>query len=266
MVGGKPSPQQYQRGDSGVCPTLPDSSGRRSSLMSPLAHRVQPGPGSSTLAGCCASPVPPLTCSLYSLRLRMTAVICWSMKMRMVTRTAGTVDTRQSHHGLAPKGKMIQPRAGFVGCGEQKGHRNCHPSVGCVAQLGDRTSPGCSGWSPAGTQGCSIWGKEEHPLGSLSHQPPQGQPGSDRAGDCSWAPQAGMGGHGPRSHWKSWHYTWVAARLRRCLRVQVLLALLHTQGGEPKPRLELVAPAPVRAVPRHGWYRTGPGYLQPASL
>lgn len=61
-----------------------------------------------------------LTCSLYSLRLSMTAVICWSMKMRMVTRMAGTADTRQTHHGLAPKGKTIQPRAGFVGCREQR--------------------------------------------------------------------------------------------------------------------------------------------------
>lgn len=92
-------------------------------------------------------PVPclPLTCSLYSLRLRMTAVICWSMKMRMVTRTAGTADTKQTHHGLAPNGKTIQPRAGFVGCGEQKGHCSCHPPVGSVAQPGDRASPRCPG-------------------------------------------------------------------------------------------------------------------------
>lgn len=111
-------------------------------------------------------PCPPLTCSLYSLRLRMTAVICWSMKMRMVTRTAGTTDTRQTHHGLAPKGKMIQPRTGFVGCGEQKGHDSCHPPVGSAAQPGDRTRPGCPGWSPLGTQGCSTQGEEEHPLSS----------------------------------------------------------------------------------------------------
>lgn len=117
-------------------------------------------------------PCPPLTCSLYSLRLRMTAVICWSMKMRMVTRMAGTTDTRQTHHGLAPKGKTIQPRAGFVGCGKQKGHGSRHPPVGSAVQLGDGTSPGHPGWSPVGTQGCSTWGEEEHPLSSWG---------------CSWA-------------------------------------------------------------------------------
>lgn len=63
---------------------------------------------------------PPLTFSLYSLRLRMTAVICWSMKMRMVTRTAGTAAARQTHQGLAPKGRTIQPRLGFVGYRRQK--------------------------------------------------------------------------------------------------------------------------------------------------
>lgn len=102
-------------------------------------------------------PCPLLTCSLYSLRFRMTAVICWSMKMRMVTRTAGTADTRQTHHGLAPKGKTIQPRAGFVGCGEQEGHGSCHPLVGCAVQLGDGTSPRCPGWSPIGTRDAPPW-------------------------------------------------------------------------------------------------------------
>lgn len=122
-------------------------------------------------------PGPLLTCSLYSLRLRMTAVICWSMKMRMVTRTAGTADTRQTHHGLAPKGKTIQPRAGFVGCGEQEGHGSCHPLVGCAVQLGDGTSPRCPGWSPTGTQGCHLGSGRASSLilgmqlGRVSHQP-----------------------------------------------------------------------------------------------
>lgn len=167
-------------------------------------------------------PCPLLTCSLYSLRLRMTAVICWSMKMRMVTRTAGTADTRQTHHGLAPKGKTIQPRAGFVGCGEQEGHGSCHPLVGCAVQLGDGTSPRCPGWSPTGTQGCPTLGVEEHPHSSWGcswaeclTSPPQGHPSCGRAGCCSWTPQARSWACARDSRWKRWPWAAMMVSPRR---------------------------------------------------
>lgn len=58
---------------------------------------------------------PPFTSSLCSLRLMMTAVICWSMKMRMVQRRAGIDAARTVHHGLGPIGLMNQPRSSLVG-------------------------------------------------------------------------------------------------------------------------------------------------------
>lgn len=60
-------------------------------------------------------PYPGLTCSLYSARLRMTAVICWSMKMRIHSSRAGRAAATLSHQGLAPKGDTSQPRPGSVG-------------------------------------------------------------------------------------------------------------------------------------------------------
>lgn len=45
----------------------------------------------------------------------MTAVICWSIKMRMVTRSAGRKEPRYTHEGFAPKGGTNQPRFGLVG-------------------------------------------------------------------------------------------------------------------------------------------------------
>lgn len=56
-----------------------------------------------------------LTSSLCSLRLMMTAVICWSMKMRMVQRRAGIEAARTVHHGLRPIGLISQPRSSLVG-------------------------------------------------------------------------------------------------------------------------------------------------------
>ena len=66
-----------------------------------------------------------LTLSLYSARLRMTPVICWSMKMRIVNSRAGRAAATLSHQGLAPKGDTSQPRPGSVGWG-----RGVHGEVG----------------------------------------------------------------------------------------------------------------------------------------
>lgn len=56
-----------------------------------------------------------LTRSLYSARLRITAVICWSMKMRIDSSRAGRAAATLSHQGLVPKGDTSQPRPGSVG-------------------------------------------------------------------------------------------------------------------------------------------------------
>lgn len=56
-----------------------------------------------------------LTSSLCSFRLMMTAVICWSMKIRMVQRRAGMEAARTVHHGLGPIGLMNHPRSSLVG-------------------------------------------------------------------------------------------------------------------------------------------------------
>lgn len=56
-----------------------------------------------------------LTSSLCSLRLMMTAVICWSMKMRMVQRRAGIDAARTVHQGLRPIGLINQPLSSLVG-------------------------------------------------------------------------------------------------------------------------------------------------------
>lgn len=65
-----------------------------------------------------AVPLPPstrLTLSLFSFLLTMTAVICWSMKIRIVTSRAGRMLARYTHHGFFPKGATNQPRSGRVG-------------------------------------------------------------------------------------------------------------------------------------------------------
>lgn len=53
--------------------------------------------------------------SLCSLRLMITAVICWSMKIRIVQRRAGMEAARTVHHGLGPIGLINQPRSSLVG-------------------------------------------------------------------------------------------------------------------------------------------------------
>lgn len=57
------------------------------------------------------------TLSLLLLRLTITAVICWSMKIRIVARNAGGIAAKLSHHlsGLRAIGFMNQPRSGIVG-------------------------------------------------------------------------------------------------------------------------------------------------------
>lgn len=56
-----------------------------------------------------------LTFSLCSFLLTITAVICWSINMRMVTSSAGSAAARYTHQGFPPKGGMSQPLWGFVG-------------------------------------------------------------------------------------------------------------------------------------------------------
>ena len=45
-----------------------------------------------------------LTLSLCSLRLTMTAVICWSRKTRIVANRAGSIARMDSHHGSIDPG------------------------------------------------------------------------------------------------------------------------------------------------------------------
>lgn len=90
------------------------------SLGSPLGWEGGPGthPGASVpwSRGLGSYPAG-LTRSLYSARLRMTAVICWSMKMRIDSSRAGRAAATLSHQGLVPKGDTSQPRPGSVGWG-----------------------------------------------------------------------------------------------------------------------------------------------------
>jgi len=51
-----------------------------------------------------------LTLSLFSLRLTMTAVICWSMKIRIIASNAGGIAANGVHHSFLPKGFTIHPR------------------------------------------------------------------------------------------------------------------------------------------------------------
>lgn len=60
------------------------------------------------------------TLSLCSFLLTITAVICWSMNIRMVTTTAGSAAARYTHQGFPPKGGTNQPLSGLVGYGEKK--------------------------------------------------------------------------------------------------------------------------------------------------
>ena len=57
-----------------------------------------------------------ITLSLFSFRLTITDVICWSKKIKMEARIAGITDARMIHQGfLWLMGLMIQPRSGLVG-------------------------------------------------------------------------------------------------------------------------------------------------------
>ena len=49
----------------------------------------------------------------------MTAVICWSMKMRMVQSREGMKVMMVVHQGFGPTGFISQPRSSLVGCGGQ---------------------------------------------------------------------------------------------------------------------------------------------------
>lgn len=55
--------------------------------------------------------------------MTITAVICWSINMRMVTSSAGSAAARYTHQGLLPKGGIIQPLWGLVGWSGKKGRR-----------------------------------------------------------------------------------------------------------------------------------------------
>lgn len=58
------------------------------------------------------------TTSLCSARLTMTAVMCWSMKIKMVASRAGNPAAMYSHQGFVSEmGLINQPRASYlVGC------------------------------------------------------------------------------------------------------------------------------------------------------
>ena len=47
------------------------------------------------------------TLSLCSLRLMITAVICWSMKMRMVAKRAGGIAIKAAYQGLELENPLI---------------------------------------------------------------------------------------------------------------------------------------------------------------
>lgn len=50
------------------------------------------------------------TLSLFSRRLTMTAVICWSIKMRITANKAGPIAAKDVHQGFPLKGGIIHPR------------------------------------------------------------------------------------------------------------------------------------------------------------
>lgn len=64
----------------------------------------------------------------------MTAVICWSMKMRIDSSRAGKAAATLSHQGLVPKGDTSQPRPGSVGW-ERVFHRQVRESLPEVPHL-----------------------------------------------------------------------------------------------------------------------------------
>ena len=50
---------------------------------------------------------PPPFFSLCSFRLTITAVICWSMKMRMEASSAGTTAAIEVHHGFGSSSWIV---------------------------------------------------------------------------------------------------------------------------------------------------------------
>ena len=62
------------------------------------------------------------TLSLFSFLLTMTAVICWSMKMRMTASRAGRQAASDVHHGLPPNGWINQARSFRVGLKTNNSH------------------------------------------------------------------------------------------------------------------------------------------------
>lgn len=52
----------------------------------------------------------------------MTAVICWSIKMRMVQSKAGITAAITVHHGFGPTGVTNQPRSSRVGWENKRMH------------------------------------------------------------------------------------------------------------------------------------------------
>lgn len=58
----------------------------------------------------------PLTFSLCSFLFTITAVICWSMNIKMVQSRAGMSAANTVHQGLGPMGLMNHPRSSLVGC------------------------------------------------------------------------------------------------------------------------------------------------------
>lgn len=58
----------------------------------------------------------PLTFSLCSFLFTITAVICWSMNIKMVQSRAGMTAANTVHQGLRPMGLMNHPRSSLVGC------------------------------------------------------------------------------------------------------------------------------------------------------
>lgn len=113
-----------------------------------------------------------LTRSLYSARLRMTAVICWSMKMRIDSSRAGRAAATLSHQGLVPKDDTSQSRPGSVGWGRafhgQIGEglpRAPHPHIPALAFFhtpSPRALPAKT-WTVGGSSACACTAGSKHP-------------------------------------------------------------------------------------------------------